>query len=490
MKNKFSVFLIVILFLASCTNNSKDHHEISRIQTQQLDSLLNFSYRNGMFNGAILVTKNDSIVYKKSFGYSNNESKEKITSESVFYIASVSKQFTAMGIMLLKERGELSYENKVKDIFPNYPNYLGNITIRQLLNHTSGITDTEYYKLIGPSNNDVLKILKKQDYLELENGNSFRYSNSGYVLLALIIQEISKKPISKFFNEEIFKPLGMNRTTVSKARLDQISNKVSSYNLIGAKASYKSSVIGPAGIYSTLNDLGKWNKALNNYKLVSKKTMMEAFENGKLNKDFITIKINGQQYGYGFAWMLNNNNGKKYVQHDGAVEGYRSLIKKNLTDGYDYILLTNHGRRLAMDELKESIDTILEKFHYVIPKIPIVNKIVNEILENDVNTAIIKTKNSISSFPNDYSIDENSLNRLAYAYLRNKNNKIAIAIFKLNTELFPESGNTFDSLAEGYFSNEQFKLSKENYRKSLELNPENMNAKMMIKRILEAETDI
>lgn len=257
----------------------------------------------------------------------------------------------------------------------------------------------------------------------------------------------------------------------------------------GSEVDYKSSVIGPGGIYSTLNDLEKWNRALNTNELVSEKTLKEAFKNGILNGDSISINMNGQEYGYGFGWMPYEKNGKKYVQHDGTVESYRSLINKNLTDGYDYIFLTNQGGRLAIDELTTSIDNILEKSEYKIPEIPIANKIVKEFVANDVKITIVKIKNAISKNPKDYSIDENSINRLAYTYLRDGQINIAIEVFKLNKELYPNSYNAFDSLAEGYFSNAQYELSKENYQKSLDLNPENTNAKVMIDSIEKAITE-
>lgn len=483
MKHQFYSLLIVLLIFTSCSNGSKTQSNKISIKTQQLDSLFNFSYSNGMFNGAVFVAKNDSIIYKKSFGYGNEETKEKITAESVFYIASVSKQFTAMGIMILKEQGKLSFDDKIKDFFPDYPEYLKNIKIRQLLNHTSGITDTEYYKLINPSNEDVLEMLMKQDSLELENKSTFRYSNSGYVMLALIIEKVSEKPIDQFFNQEIFEPLEMKNTTATKDIAENISNKVYGYNLIDFKSKYQSSVVGPSGIYSTINDLEKWNRALNSNKLISEQTLSKAFKNGKLNNGSISINMYGKDYGYGFGWMPYEKSGKKYVQHDGSVDGFRSLIKKNLTDGYDYMFLTNQGGRLAMNELTTAIDNILEKSKYNVPKIPIANKIVLEFGENDTNTAIAKIKSAISENPNDYNIDENNINRLSYTYLRDSQMIKAIEIFKLNTKLHPNSANAFDSLAEGYFANKQFGLSKENYQKSLELNPENDNAKVMIGRI-------
>ena len=483
MKHQFCSLLIALSIVISCLNNSQAQSEKKNLQHRQLDSLFNFSHSNGMFNGAVLVMKNDSVIYKKSFGFANEQTKEKITPESVFYIASISKQFTAMGIMILQQQGKLSYDDKIKDFFPDYPTYLENITIRQLLNHTSGITDTEYYKLTNPSNKDVFESLMKQDSLELENGKTFRYSNSGYVMLALIIQKVSGKPIEQFFNEEIFEPLEMKNTTANKVIIEKITNKVDGYNLIGSKVDYKSSVVGPGGIYSTLNDLEKWSKALNTNKLISKKTLNEAFENGKIIEGSISINMNGQKYGYGFGWMPYEKNGKKYVQHDGSVESYRSLVKKNLSDGYDYIFLTNQGAKLAMNELTKSIDTILEQSKYQKPKIPIINKILSELKINNSSKLASNVKNKIDKNPNDYSIDENSINGLAYTFLRDNQPKIAIEVFKLNTELNPKSANAFDSLAEGYFSNDQFKLSKENYQKSIELNPENKNAKVMIERI-------
>src|SRR5690606_25241287 len=211
------------------------------------------------------------------------------------------------------------------------------------------------------------------------------------------------------------------------------------------------------------------NRALNSNELVSKQTLSEAFKNGKLKQGSISIKIDGQDYGYGFGWLTYQKNGKKYVQHDGSVEGYKALINKNLTDGYDYIFLTNQGGRLAMSELTTAIDNILEKSEYKIPEIPITNKIVQEFGTNDVKTAIATIKDAIREKPNDYSINENSINRLAYTYLRDDQTNRAIEVFKLNTELHPDSANAFDSLAEGYFSNEQFELSNENYRRSIEL---------------------
>lgn len=486
MKYHIYSLLVALLFFTSCAKDSNSQLEKTNVQAQQLDSLFNFSHANGMFNGAVMVAKNDTLIYKKAFGYANIETKVEISPESIFYIASVSKQVTAMGIMMLQEQGKLSFDDKIKDFFPNYPAYLQDITIRQLLNHTSGLTDTEYYKLTNPSNEDVLEILMKQDALELETGKTFRYSNSGYVMLALIIQQVAGKPVDRFFNQEIFIPLEMKNTTATKTLVETSPQKALGYNQIGTKSKYQSSVIGPGGIYSTVDDLEKWNRALNSNELVSSQTLSEAFENGELSDGPISVTINDQAYGYGFGWLQYQEDGRNYVQHDGEVDGYKSFIKKNLTDGYDYIFLTNQGKSLAMDELTKAIDHILEESEYTQPLIPIANLIVKELEAEELTIAIRKIKRAISKNPEDYNINESSINGLAYTYLRDDQKNIAVEVFKLNSEVFPNSFNAFDSLAEGYFSIGQFGLSKANYQKSLALNPDNTNARDMIELIEKA----
>ncbi|MGH1337926.1 MAG: serine hydrolase [Aureispira sp.] len=478
--------LLLLLVVTSCTDTPKVPLDNGTTQTQQLDSLFQFSYSNGLFNGAILITKNNTVLYKNAFGYANEETKTRINTESVFYIASVSKQFTAMGIMLLQEKGKLSLEDKINDFFPDYPDYLQEVSIRQLLNHTSGITDAAYYKLVHPSNKEVLDALFQQDTLSLKNGTTFHYSNSGYVMLALIIQKVSGQTIDQFFHQEIFEPLAMKNTTTS-LQVEKIVNKVAGYNLFGKKVDYKSSVIGPGGIYSTLEDLGKWNQALNTYRLVSKTTLQEAFTNGKLQDGPISITIGRQKYGYGFGWMVFSKDGKQYVQHDGTVESYRSLIHKDLTEGYDYIFLTNQGSRLAMNELITAIDLILNHSKYEVPKIPITNKIVKEVGEQTLEKAFVNIQTALKQHPTDYNITENVINRLAYTYLRDTQFKIAIEVFKLNVSLYPTSANAFDSLGEGYFYDKQMNLAKENFQKSIALDPSNKNAQAMFKRIEQGE---
>lgn len=476
---RLSILLLLIATI-SCTSNKIDSKKATQIL--QLDSLFSYSYQKGLFNGAVLITKNDEIIYKKAFGYENKQTKQKIDENSVFYVASLSKQFTAMAIMILKEKGKLSFNSKIKEFFPEYPDRLKEITVKQLLNHTSGILDNEYYKLVNPNNKQVIELLLKDESTKANAGEFFRYSNSGYVLLATIVEKISKMPMDEFFKNEIFNPLQMENSTAKREEVLNLNNLVSGYGITGEEATYKSSVIGPSGIYATLNDLQKWNKGLNNFTLVSKETLQLAFTNGIVSDGEIVIKMDGEDMGYGFGWITSNKNNKKYVNHDGFVEGFRTLIKKNLTDGYDYILLTNHGVKLAMTEMKTAIDLILEESKYQQPKMPVINQILAKIEAKDFSAIYEEVYHNIIKKKLDFN--EGSLNSIGYRYLGENKFKEAIAIFKLNTKLNPQSANAFDSLAEGYFKNKQFDLSKSNYQKSLVLDATNTNAKIMLYKIV------
>jgi len=484
MKYQILSLLMLTTLLFSCSRTSSNTKERD-LTKQQIDSLFHFAHANGMFNGSVLITKNDSLIYQASFGFANKEKEEEFSQESLFYIASISKQMTAMGIMILQEQGRLSYDDKVVKFFPDFPKYLHAISIRQLLNHTSGLTDRAYYQLESPSNQDVRNVLLEQDSLELINGETFRYSNSGFVLLALIIEQVSREPIEDFFDQEIFIPLEMKNTTAKRSMAQSSPNMVEGYNFSGKKVGYQSSVVGPGGIYSTIDDLARWNRALNSNLLVSKKTLSEAFTNGQLNDKPISIMLRTQEYGYGFGWMVFEKNGQKYVQHDGTVEAYRSMIKKNLSKGYDYIYLTNDGARLAANELLTSIDNILDSAIYKVPLIPLTTKIVTEFQDNDLQLASANLQAIAKRGGGSYTINEQGVNRLAYSYLKEKKVTVALEVFKLNVILHPSSANAFDSLAEGYFSNEEFALSLKNYQKSLVLNPSNENAKERISQLKE-----
>jgi len=326
-----------------------------------IDLLMKHCYEHGMFNGSILVSKNNEVIYRNAFGYANRETKEELKPESAFYLASVSKQFTTMAAMILKERNKLTYEDKLSDYFPEFPSYGENVTVWHLMTHTSGVPD--HYQLNaykpGLSNSDVLELLIKQDSLDFAPGDLFSYSNGGYVLLALIVEKASGLPFRTFMKNNIFDPLEMKNTLVFDESKPVINNRAVGYDSAGNLDDYEIFTTGAGGMYSNVDDLYLWDQGLYLEKLVAETTLNEAFAPTPLN--------NGQISNYGFGWTINEE--AETVQHSGSLSGYRTFIKRFLDTNNTYILLTNNGEAVALNGISIAIDSILSGSSYELPKV-------------------------------------------------------------------------------------------------------------------------
>ncbi|HLY72220.1 MAG TPA: serine hydrolase domain-containing protein, partial [Puia sp.] len=248
------------------------------------------------FNGNILIAKGGNIIYQQDLGYADFNSKRMLNDSSVFELASLSEQFTAVGIMILKEKKLLSYEDNVKRFIPDFP--YDNVMIRNLLTHTSGLLafEDEFKKKWDRRrvaiNRDVIDMLRQQkDTLLFKPGTKCRYSNTGYVVLAAIIEKVSGKSYSDFMTKNIFQPLGMTHTFVYNARLagktpgnyalgfvfsDSLKRYIAPDSLHNFDMDYYlGGIVGDAGVNSTTNDLYTWDRALYSSKLVSKPTLEE-----------------------------------------------------------------------------------------------------------------------------------------------------------------------------------------------------------------------
>lgn len=307
------------------------------------DSLLNYLHTSRNFNGNILVVHNGLKILQKSYGYADFRSKTILTSNSSFRISSMSKQFTAMAIMLLKEAGKLTYNDTIKQYFRSFP--YPDITIRHLLNHTSGLPNygeyfakvvlTSKYKFTYPVNQDILLwLINEKPKLYFKTGESWLYTNTGYVLLALIVEKISRKPFAQYLQEHIFSPLEMNNTLVFDNRSD-VANRV--YGFKNNKKFYDDhlfkKIYGDGGIYSSTADLYKWDQALRTERLVTKNTLKEAFSpTSYFNNMF--------KKNYGFGWHLDKTG--QTAQHSGSSGGFRSIIIRGLDRDNCVVLLSNN----------------------------------------------------------------------------------------------------------------------------------------------------
>lgn len=307
-------------------------------QYQQLDSLFRVLQKTKGFNGTVLVTQYNQVIYKGAFGYADFSKKDTLTTQQPFQLASVSKQFTAMAIMILKEEGKLTYEDSVQQFFPDFP-YRG-ITIRQLLTHQSGLPNYTYFtekhwpnRKVFISNEDVIRLLtvyKPQVYYK--PNVRFDYSNTGYCLLAAIVAKASEMPFDKFIEKRIFKPLNMKHSWVLTSSRKNIP--------VGHTArrrkrelDFLDGVQGDKGIYSTVEDLHKWDQALYTEKLVKQSTLNEALSDG--------VKVN-QKENYGFGWRLRKLAcGEPVEYHGGLWHGFNNYVMRNRKDHSTIIVLSN-----------------------------------------------------------------------------------------------------------------------------------------------------
>lgn len=310
--------------------------------------------KNAGFNGIVLVAKDGKIQFYEATGYRRFETNEPLKKDDISELASISKQFTAMVIMMLKERGKLNFDDPIsKYVQVPYPN----ITIRHLLTHTSGLPDYQavmdkyWDKSKVAGNPEILEYLNRyQPPVLFQPGEKYTYSNSGYVLLASIAEKAAGKDFIEMCREWIFKPLKMRdtniRTLEEKAKVKNFAaghQKDENGNYINANKFHSSDYTvwlgnrkGPGRISSTALDLLKWDTALYTEKLIKKKTLAEAFTSGSLN--------NGNKINYGFGWeVLTDKSGNTYVQHTGGNPGYSTIIIRFISDKRTIIILCNNA---------------------------------------------------------------------------------------------------------------------------------------------------
>jgi CubicO group peptidase (beta-lactamase class C family) len=309
----------------------------------KFDSLFRSLSTTRGFNGNVLIGVSGNVVYKNAFGFSNLKTKEPLNVKSVFQIASVSKQFTAIAIMMLHERGKIEYSDTIQKFIPDFP--YKNITIKQLLSHRSGLPNYMYFaakywkkKKEYLSNEDLLEIMKSNKPLpEFLPDRRYKYSNTGYAMLALIVERISGMPFDSFMEENIFNPLGMTNTFVynphNKKTIEFETNGYSR-NRRKSYEDFLDGVSGDKGIHSTLEDMFLWDQALYSEQLVKQTTLDEAFT--PMSYDY----KRENNYGYGFR-IDTLSNGNKIVYHAGWWRGYNSLFVRRLYDHSTIIILCN-----------------------------------------------------------------------------------------------------------------------------------------------------
>jgi len=433
-------------------------------------------HQRGQFNGGIIVAIAGKPIYRKAFGYANFQSHTVFTPATISNIGSVAKQFTAMTIMMLAEQNKINYDDAVSKYIPELGETLNGITLRHLLNQTSGIPDVGDLGIDHPklTNDEVLKRLSNSGFLVSRPGEKYRYSNPNYVLLAVVGERVSGQRFADFLSDNILKPLGMHNTFVYDGSTNGPKPTATAYDQFGNLANDDALITGSSGMYSTLDDLLKWDQALYTERLVSQSTLAEAFTPGRVKEGTTT---------YGFGWNIGEQEGHKYVWHQGATGGFRALIERRLAEKITVIILTNKGNSKRL-EINDAILNILSGKSYAFPKRSIAEMMYEAISKQGFQAAIkayqsLRTANDIA-----YDFSESELNSLGYQLLYGNHKKSeAIEIFKLNTAAYPRSSNAFDSLGEAYQVSGNKELAIKSYGKAVELDPTNLHAVEMLKKL-------
>ena len=352
-----SIFYVVS---ASRAQSSQDQ------MTAALDAIFSPLANAGSPGLAVLVRKDGRTVFVHGYGARELRSFAKIDPQTNFRLASCSKQFTAMSIMLLVHDGKLRYDDKLTDVFPDFPAYGKAISIRNLLNHTSGLPDYEDLMAAAEKRKgaaiwtpthqiqdaEVLDLLKQETAGKFAPGTQWSYSNSGYVVLGLVVAKISGKPFAQFLRERIFASLGMRQTLAYEKGKGEISQRALGHSKDGkawkeTDQSSTSATLGDGGIYSSLEDLAKWDEALGQRTLLSENEMRPALIPVKLPDGAQpkwpadSDRPAGTPVAYGFGWFLDPYNEHQRMWHYGDTVGFHSYIARFPADRLTIIVLTN-----------------------------------------------------------------------------------------------------------------------------------------------------
>jgi CubicO group peptidase (beta-lactamase class C family) len=330
---------------------------LAQVSSHQIDEVFSSIKSSTAPGAAVLVVRDGKPVFRQGYGVTDLRTLHPINAETNFRLASFTKQFTAMCIMLLVHDGKLRYDEHITEIFPEFPAYGRHITVRNLLNHTSGLPDYEdilmkQYPKTPPEkipqilDAGVLKLLEQQSSGEFPAGAKWEYSNSGYAVLAMIVEKISGKPFGQFLQDRIFAPLQMSNTLAYEKGKNEVPNRAYGHTRDGntykeTDQSPTSAVLGDGGIYSSITDLAKWDAALREHKLLSEAEMQPALTPVHVADGPPTSE--GRNISYGFGWFLDPYKGYRRVWHDGETIGFRTTIQRFPEDKLTIVVLANRA---------------------------------------------------------------------------------------------------------------------------------------------------
>jgi len=472
MTSKILLGLLVAISFFSCKNieaqkttEAFENSDKTSIHKSSIDSLMKVSYERGVFNGNILVVKNNEVIYQNELGYSDASKSMKLSQNSIFNIGSIAKEFNAVALMILKERGLLNLDDKISKFDLQLPAWSNSISVRHLLMYTSGLPRINWGNI--KNDEDIYFDLRNIQELKFEPGSGYLYSNNNIFLQRRIVEKVSGMTFNDFIKKNVLIPSNMTESIIDPN--DQVPQLVKAFNNDGVN-DIPMDIEFSGWVSPTINDLYKWLISLHSEALITKESMTLLFD--------AYSKNSASSLGKGEF----ENDELLIHQHHGSSFNFESFIHYDLIENISIVLMTNN-KNFKLREITVSIDNILKGKSFLIPQKSIYLTIRQNCYDN-VNEGIELYKSLKKNYPDTYNFsDENELNRVGYKLIENDQIEDAIEIFKLLISEFPDSPNSYDSMGEAYHLNGDSNLALLNYKKSLALNPNNSNAVEMIKKI-------
>ncbi len=480
------IFAVLVLFslalqlAVAAQSSARAQTPVAEQVVMQVDAYMQAAIEHDQFSGTILIAKDGAPIVSKGYGMANYELGVPNTPKTVFKIASLTKQFTAMAIMQLQERGKLNVNDSICQYLDACPAAWQAITIRQLLTHTSGIPnfssspDWDEKISLQPYTRKGFVDVFRNAPLEFVPGEKFKYSNSGYYLLGLIIERTSNKPYADFLHEEIFAPLGMKSSGMEDPRAlvpNQASGYYWSLNSF-IKPAYMNAVsaYGNGGMYSTVEDLLVWDAALYTDKLVSRKSRDEIFTPYK------------KEYGYG--WRIGKKFERPTTEHSGSSNGFSTFILRFPTERLTVIVLSNSDSTSAT---KAAYNLAAIAFGEPVnqPKPQLREVMTATLLKHGVSAAIQQYRELRRAQSKAYELGEEVLIDIGYDLLDSGRTDDAIEVFKLGVEFSPQSSDLHDSLGHAYIAKGDRDLAIKSFESVIKIEPDNEHGASMLKDLRE-----
>jgi CubicO group peptidase (beta-lactamase class C family) len=485
---RYSVMILIIIF---CFWNYCDA-QIS----QTIGDLMQQYFNYGEFNGSVLVSKNGQVIFKKGFGYANFEQRIPNTPDIKFYIGSITKAFTDLIMLQMAERGIIKLDAKISDYLPEYPKpYADSVTIYNLLTHTSGIPDYDGDPRIDVdwskhySHNEMLALFDSLPLL-FTPGAKFSYTNAGTYICGVIMEKLTGKSYEELLKENILDPLQMNNTgyTESHGPIDKFARgyDLSSVKPVAQRDIDASTAFSAFGMYSTAEDMQKWNEALHTEKLLSKKYMDIYFTpyREKWACDWV-VAIN----------PFHNASDSTIVTTRGGTYGrFMCFTVRFVKEKHSIVLMCN-SRFSRAEEIIRNITAILFNRPYTLPRKSLQKTFSETIDKKSLADAVNDILNKAKDTSN-YYISASEFLHIGYVYKYDKKDlKSAIQVFELvakffpttynalDSEFFPDSSNVYGILGESYIADGQKDKALASLRKAIDLNPNDTQAIELVKKL-------